>query len=739
MKNKYFLGVFFSLFFTSLSAKIDVKKPVIIHPTSFAICIDELTFNKTEDAVVAYRDAIEYDGLSAYIIVIENETPDQIKQTIQQLYLNTPKLEGAVFIGDIPIPMLRDAQHLTSAFKMNQARFTWLDNSIPSDRFYEDFDLKFKYLNQDTTHKLCYYYSLTAESPQKIEKEIYSGRIKTPVNDESKYKLISDFLFKAAKAKYNEEVLDNALIFTGQGYKSESLTSWADEQITLREQFPQLFVPGGVLKNLFFSMDRDMKNILMSELEKTKLDFALFHAHGSEESQLLLDWPSPQNIGESTSYIKRFIRSKLRGAKRRKKDVEEAKKYYLEKNNIPEEWIADTFDSEVITADSIFAYELDLHSDDLKKFTPQAEFMIFDECFNGSFITENYIAGRYLFNNGNMLSACANSVNVLQNKWANEFLGLLNYGVSSGQWHKNVNYLENHILGDPTFHYKNTKNINLSELIILEQNNPAVWNEYLNNADDVIRSYSLSRMAGIKGKKFDLELEKIYKTDPSAIVRTEALSKLAASNSKIFKDILTLSINDPNEFIRRISAYLMGKIGEDKYIPYLIDKMLSDHGKRVSFVAKTSLSVMDKNILIKEYDKIFAIEKAYGDTEKRKEYCLKLANRNNEWLNDILVKTNNDSLKLSKRIGAVRSIRNYNFVKAIPLLLEISKDASQPEELRIVIIESLGWFTFNKEKDTILTAIEEILAKDDNSSGIIEEALKSKNRLTFGSNVPFTP
>ena len=32
------------------------------------------------------------------------------------------RLEGAVFIGDIPIPMIRKAQHMTSAFKMDEEK-----------------------------------------------------------------------------------------------------------------------------------------------------------------------------------------------------------------------------------------------------------------------------------------------------------------------------------------------------------------------------------------------------------------------------------------------------------------------------------------------------------------------------------------------------------------------------------------------------------------------------------------
>lgn len=57
-----------------------------------------------------------------------------------------------------------------------------LDSSVPSDRFYDDFDLKFDYLGQDTTSALFFYYNLAADSPQALCCDIYTGRIK-PLED----------------------------------------------------------------------------------------------------------------------------------------------------------------------------------------------------------------------------------------------------------------------------------------------------------------------------------------------------------------------------------------------------------------------------------------------------------------------------------------------------------------------------------------------------------------------------
>ncbi|MCF0174981.1 MAG: HEAT repeat domain-containing protein, partial [Bacteroidales bacterium] len=142
--------------------------PNIKSKTSFAIIIDKATYTALEDKVAAYRDAIEADGLATWIVAEEFKSPEAVKAEILRLRSDKKMpLEGVVFIGDIPVAMIRDAQHLASAFKMNQEN-KWTASSIPSDRFYDDFDLKFDFLKQDENIPSYFYYSLAGESTQYV-------------------------------------------------------------------------------------------------------------------------------------------------------------------------------------------------------------------------------------------------------------------------------------------------------------------------------------------------------------------------------------------------------------------------------------------------------------------------------------------------------------------------------------------------------------------------------------------
>ena len=91
--------------------------------------------------------------------------------------------------------------------------------------------------------------------------------------------------------------------------------------------------------------------------------------------------------------------------------------------------------------------------EDLQDYSSNAKFIQFDACFNGSFQKKKYISSEYIFDEGNTITVQANSVNVLQDNWPGEMLGLLGLGLRVGQWHKMSCTLETHLIGDPTLSF----------------------------------------------------------------------------------------------------------------------------------------------------------------------------------------------------------------------------------------------------------------------------------------------
>lgn len=739
MKLVRFFFLALILFAVDASAQLVIKQPVKKHPTSFAIIVDKSTYEKCNAAVDAYKEAVENDGLSAYILINDWKNPDEIKNEIVKLTKMNPPLEGIVLVGDIPIPMIRNAQHMTTAFKIDESKYPLFKSSAPSDRFYDALDLKFEFVKQDSVHKLCYYYNLLPNSPQIIEKTIYSGRIKPPVDDESKYKAITTYLNRVVEQKKEQRIIDNILVFTGHGYNSEALTAWADENIALREQFPSLYTPGKKLKKLNHTMSDKMKDILLTEIQDPNLDVAIFHAHGADDMQYINNYPNPRNPEGNIENVKLYLRSKIRAAKRRKKDVDKEIASYMEHLNVPKSWFDGTFSDSLIVADSLLDYSLDIHIEDVEKITPKAALIVFDECFNGSFHLTPYIAGEYVFGKGTTIAGIANSTNALQDQWIDELSGLLNYGVRIGQWQKFNNLLESHLFGDPTYHFTNFSKDDLSSFISTKANDVKLWKTLLKNEAPAIRSLSTIMLFKNLGAGFENELVNLYRTDQSYNVRMEALKCLASLQTPSFHEILKESISDPYEFIRRISAVWMGLVGKKDYIPLLAKQIVTDESERVSFNIKSALTFIDPE---EGYNECIKFINTLPETDSKSKMSANLkiqVLRSKGSIKELISNVTSDTLALKNKLQEMRTFRNYNYVQAIPDLLKIAANEKENVKLRVETLEALGWFEFYYDKAVIIKTCDEISKDTKADKSVVNEAIRTSNRLKEGANNPVTP
>ena len=173
----------------------------------FAVVIDSISYQQAQHELAEYIRALESkQHFKVYTVVDRWGVPDSIRATLKGLHARPHEaIIGTVFIGDIPIPMIRDAQHLCSAFKMSQ-KMPWQESSVPSDRYYDDFSLQFDFLKRDSTAPY-YYYSLSARGSQQVHPDLFSGRIRPTDGDMpgSRYTKLKAYLQKATEAKLHPE------------------------------------------------------------------------------------------------------------------------------------------------------------------------------------------------------------------------------------------------------------------------------------------------------------------------------------------------------------------------------------------------------------------------------------------------------------------------------------------------------------------------------------------------------
>ncbi len=690
----------------------------------FAVIIDSPTYGACKSEIEAYTTMLKSEGYTLYLRDADWREPQQVKRELEKLYRDS-NLRGAIFIGQIPIPMVRDAQYLTSAFKMDQRVFPMRESSVPSDRYYDDFDLKFDYLGQDSTERLFHYFSLNSYSPQRISCDIYTGRLKPTKEGEEGYNQIRNYFKKLVSERKVRNRLNVITTFTGEGSFSNSLTAWKEEGVTLREQFPESFRGDGSVKLLFYAMYPYMKDVVTDELRRQESDLFIFHEHGLPERQYMSEHPKSIGSDEYIQAAKRIIRERLRTKK-----SESARSEYIkelkERYPLDSTWFSGWNDKKVIKEDSILYANTGIDLSDLPVIAPNSRFVIFDACYNGDFREKSYIGAEYIFAPGKTVVTFGNSANVLQDKSSSDLMGMLSLGFSIGEWAQQINILESHITGDPTFTFEPVKSVEID----LSSRDSKYWISLLNSSPYAdIQGLALHRLFDLDYTGLERLLYDTYNKSPYATVRLQVYHLLQFYKSPLFGQMLTRSVNDTYEFIRRKSLFSMGRIGSPEFIPYIIDAYLYDNmDERVFFNAMMCFDLYRADDLRRVFNSRIAEYKSESSIDAIKsQFESALASRASigKMGEDLLDK----SKSLKARYSSVQMLRNYPYHHLVPEYLKVLSDNSEDLSLRVRLAEALGWFTLSNERDAIVTTCKTIASSTDTPEELKRELLKTVARI----------
>lgn len=697
--------------------------------TTFAIVVDAATYAQAKPELSAYKTALEKQGLGTYIVSHNWKKPEEIKAVLQKLYQQKTRLEGAVLVGDIPIPMIMNAQRITSVYRLDETK-NGLKAAVPSDRFYDDFTMKFDYLSQDTIRTDQFYYSLSPTTVPVIHMDIYTARIKPSyVKGKNKYEVIKDYLKKVVAAKNEQNTFNSVMVYSGLGYASESQTAWASEQVALREQLPNAFKPGGSAKFINSRMQGDIKSALLAEIQRPDLDLAIFHQHGDSDLQLVSGSPNVSFPQPSIDNVRRYLRNKIQMAKRDGRDVEETKKRFQATLGVPLAWMEDALLDSVVKADSLFEVNGSIYMEDIDKITPKARMVILDNCYNGSFHKDEYMSGHYLYNNGKTILTMANSINVLQDVWTTNLIGLLQHGVRAGNWFKQQAYLETHLIGDPTFSYSTNSTTDYNNAMVNYDGNHQFWTNLLKVNDADLQAIALYKIAEAQQSASSKLLKEAYYNSNFAATRTQAFLLLAQLNTPEFAAVIKDAVNDPYEYLRRKAVNLIGDFGGNEFVPTLVKSAVEDWAsKRVSYNLSNTLSFMDSQAVIVELQN--SLNKPEYASRKveiqklidRQKYTIEKVKKDGALIGD-------KKAEVKKRSFNVVTLRTYSYHKEIPEAIKILVDGTEDLGLRLTAAEALGWFIYSYEKSNILNALNTVINDSKTPEKLKKEAQRSKSYL----------
>lgn len=719
-----------------VSADVVIDKPVRSScPTSFAIITDNATYDATRPAMLRYRDAVEADGLATYIVRDNWKTPADVRDVLKNLYKSDPKLEGIVLVGDIPVAMVRNGQHMTTAFKMDEDNYPMIESSVPSDRFYDCLDLEFRFLKQDEENPHLFYYQLDEECAQHLDPTFYSARVRYPIlRGGDKYEGISMFLDKAAKAKaeMKKDRVDRVVSFNGHGYNSDCLIAWMDEEKAYRENFPEAFKTSTGFKHWNFRMAEPMKYRIFTELERPGTDVFMFHEHGGPTTQYINGYGETNKMDSRLRLFKSGVYSGVRRAIRKGNPEDEVIEAFAKEYALTPEFFKDFHNAEMVARDSADMAAKDIYADEFHNRITMPRFVMFDACYNGSFHEDDCIASEYIFNPGATLVTQGNTRNVLQDRWTIEMIGLLSHGVRAGQYNRLVATLEGHMIGDPTMHFAPIEANDLSADMTLRIGKKDYWNSLLSSPYADVQSLAVRMLVSHEPQSvLSPRLLDIFKTSPFNTTRMEALKMLGRYCNADFREAVRLGLRDPYERIARMSADLVGEIGDVSLLPDAMAALIEDNERqRVNYTLGNSLALFPKADVMKAVEDYYAANPGrYMAAEEKATlieglgHTFDRVDKTNECIAD-------KSAPEKRRVSSVRTVRNNPYHYGLDTYFAVIADQENPESVRVNMAEALGWFMHSSRKGEILDFCMKMCQDNTLPGSLRAELIQTFNRLS---------
>lgn len=696
--------------------------------TSFAIFIDNATYNACKAEVDAYREVLQSEGLGTYILASDWETPEDVKNQIIALSKKKPALEGMVFIGDIPVARVRQGQHNTTAFKMNENTYPMVESSVTSDRFYDDLHLDFEFICRDSVNTRHFYYNLTENGAQRLAPNFYSARMLVPADfPGEKYEVMRKYLKKVVAAHKENNPLDHFIFFAGHGYNSDCLTVWRQQPELFKEYFPAAFEKASGNKFYNFRQNKFMKYTLFTEVQRPETDVFMFSEHGAPETQYINGDIPAYNYEENIESLKRGLRNYYKRHRNPEKAAQFAKDVCEEYHLDPQMFTPEAFEAERVN-DSIAKADVNIVLEDIQKLKTGARVAIFNACYNGSFHQPGYVAGYHIFNDGLNVVGQGNTVNVLQDKWADQLIGYLALGVRVGFWQKEVTYLEAHLIGDPTFRFTPQDAAATKELSIALNNvmqiadgtmknsglgSTEYWKENLSHNNPVYRAAAVKQLTKLKGIT-SKELAEIYNSEQSWIVRLQTLMAIAPFADENARAVVLKGMSDPYEMVCRQACHFAGKMGAKEFTAPLVN-ILNHHHEilRAQYAASGAIGNFDPADLPAEYA---ATPAAQRQAKRIEAQFASIMDKNGDEL---------------ERESDIRFLRNYPQTWQLDKVLSLATDTTESEYLRLVAIEALGWYNYSVERDKIISTLNECLKSQQLTPRMKREIVKTIKRCTY--------
>ena len=213
------------------------------------------------------------------------------------------------------------------------------------------------------------------------------------------------------------------------------------------------------------------------------------------------------------------------------------------------------------------------------------------------------------------------------------------------------------------------------------------------------------------------------------MLRLQCLHLLAHYNDSNYAGVLKDGANDPYEFIRRKSAYYMGKLGTPEMAAELAALYLRDYNSlRVAQNVGFVCAHFPDSLFIREFEKqsakadwIYDRERFHKEASDLFRQAFSLESSTGAALRD-----KDDRF----RKFYISGMRNQPYPQHAWTLMAIVCDSGESEDTRVQCAEVLGWFALAWNREEIVRRIDEYLNSGaDTPEELENELIKTKKRL----------
>ena len=296
-----------------------------------------------------------------------------------------------------------------------------------------------------------------------------------------------------------------------------------------------------------------------------------------------------------------------------------------------------------------------------------------------------------------------------------------------GQFNRFTGYLESHVIGDPTFHFKNDGSLafDINQALTLHDRDAAFWRKQLSCRLPDAKAMALRQLANAGERELPELLAHTYRASDDFVVRMETVKLLSLNNPEQAVATLKESLNDSYELVRRLSAEYVERIADPALIPAFINAFLNrGHEKRLSFRLSGATAAFDSDALQRELHRQLEGRIVYSDT---------IVNEIKEAIHSNQLRLDNDQKVLAKpgqKLGtyrnAIYAYRNHPTPLMADTLLRIAADETQPAEVRLYAVHTLGWYDLCYRRLSIAQALTRIQTAD---RALADEIRRSIRRL----------